>query len=159
MRNSRLLFGTLIAAGTFLTVSNAYAVPCKGYGAGKSAKAVMVHKAKDGSQILLVGSTRIQAFETPDNYPADKSWQNCSGLWTLAADKKSGSGSGHCYAVDADGDQHVVRWEGTHEGGTWADVSGTGKYADSNAGKGTWSPSRSYGDGLKVFPFEGECDN
>ncbi len=125
----------------------------EGVSARKSAKPVIIHKVKDGATTMLVRSTGSSTTTSPAQ---SARWQHCVGLWTLNADK-SGSGSGNCYSLDGDGDQWTVSWEGTNAGGTWAQVSGTGKYANRTGAKGNWKPGTRFADGMGLTLWDGDC--
>ncbi|MEM7171512.1 MAG: hypothetical protein AAF530_15185, partial [Pseudomonadota bacterium] len=62
-----------------------------------------------------------------------------------------------CFLMDGDGDQWIQSWEGDDAGGTWAHVSGTGKYAGMENSKGTWTRGARYGDELSVTSWKGTC--
>jgi enoyl-CoA hydratase len=66
-------------------------------------------------------------------------------------------GAGSCFSLDGDGDQWVTSWEGVNSGGTWANVSGTGKFAGWQNSKGTWTYGARYGDGLRLTLWKGTC--
>jgi hypothetical protein len=48
-------------------------------------------------------------------------------------------------------------WEGTNAGGTWAQVSGTGKYANRTGAKGNWKPGTRFADGMGLTLWDGDC--
>ncbi len=105
---------------------------------------------------MLVRSTGSNTMISAPGLTGDTSWQQCAGFWTVSADE-SGSGAGSCFTMDGDGDQWVLSWQGDDSGGTWAHVSGTGKYASWQNSKGTWTRGPSYGDGLQVILWKGTC--
>ncbi len=92
---------------------------------------------------------------------AATAWQHCNGVWTVKADK-SGSGFGSCYTVTPAGDRRAVSWEGSNaagkpSSGTWAQVTGTGKYANWQDTKGTWKSGARFADGIRLGNWEGTC--
>jgi hypothetical protein len=116
----------------------------------------IIHKADDGAVTMLIRSTGATTIISPAEQTGGASWQHCVGLWTVNADK-SGGGAGNCYSVDADGDQWIISWEGGNEGGKWAYVSGTGKYAGRSGNEGGWRPGARFGDGLRLTLWDGTC--
>ena len=151
MKRSIYGFGLALAGG--LAANGAAAEPCEGVNARRAADPVVVHQGRDGSVTMLISSTGSSTTTRPVTAVR---WQKCSGLWTIDADK-TGSGSGHCYSVDGDGDQWVISWEGGDDGGTWAHQRGTGKYANLSAAKGTWEYGERYPDGLRLTTWSGDC--
>ena len=147
---------SMIAAGALLAASGAQAAECKGVGARNYAEPLIIHKAEDGATTMLIRSTGTSTITSPADMTGGASWQHCVGLWTVHADK-SGSGSGNCYSLDADGDHWTISWEGTNAGGSWAYESGTGKYAGRLDNKGTWTPGTRFGDGTRLTLWDGIC--
>ena len=143
-----------VAAVAVLAASGAWAAQCEGVGARKYSEPVIIQKAEDGATTMLIRSTGTNTILNPAQI-AGTMWQHCTGFWTVNADK-SGSGSGNCYSLDADGDQWIVSWQGDNAGGTWAHVSGTGKYANQNGG-GNWKYGARFADGIGLTPWDGSC--
>jgi hypothetical protein len=143
-----------LTAAAMLATSGAWAAQCEGIGARKSGKPVIIQKADDGAMTMLITSTGTNTILNPAEI-AGAAWQHCSGFWTVNADK-SGSGSGNCYSLDADGDQWIVSWQGSNAGGTWAHESGTGKFANQNGG-GNWAYGAKFADGVGLTPWDGTC--
>ena len=153
---TRLTLGCAIALATTLAASGAAAAECEGVGARKYDEPEILRKADDGSTTMLVRSTGSNTMISAPGMTGDTSWQQCSGFWTVNADE-SGSGAGSCFTIDGDGDQWILAWQGDNSGGTWAHVSGTGKFAGWQNSKGSWSRGASYGDGLRVVFWKGTC--
>jgi hypothetical protein len=152
----KLTFCSGIAVAAVLAASGAEAAQCEGIGARKSAAPVIIHKAEDGAMTMLIRSTGTNTIISPAEMTGGANWQHCVGFWTVNADKSS-AGAGNCYALDAAGDQWITSWEGGNGGGTWAHVSGTGKYAArSNAG-GNWKPGARFADGMRLTLWDGTC--
>jgi hypothetical protein len=149
-----LVIGATVVA---FTSHEAVAEKCSGYVSMKREPSVEIMKKADGSQVLRVLSSRILNMKEPKDYPLDGAYGTCAGLWTVAADGKSGSGAGECYYVDRDGDTMGFAWEGTNTGGTWKVQWGTGKYKNTS-NSGTWKPDTArYSDGWAWQSWEGEC--
>jgi len=150
-----LTFCAAAALAAVLAAGVSEAAQCAGVGARSYAEPVIIHKADDGAVVMLLRSTGTTTATSPAEMAGGVSWQHCVGLWTVNADK-SGSGSGNCYTLDPDGDQWTISWEGGNAGGNWAQVSGTGKYADRVA-SGTWKPGARFADGQRITLWEGSC--
>ena len=150
---------SLTGAAVIVTfgIQDAMAVRCSGYITVKGEPSVEIIKKADGSVVSFIMSHRIRNVKEPANDPSDGAHGTCVGLWTLAPDGKSGSGAGHCYYVDREGDSWAVSWEGDNTGGTWDREWGMGKYKD-GTGTGTWEPSSPrYSDGFRLTPWKGDC--
>ena len=125
MRNTHILAG--IVSAVILAASGiAHAGSCEGINARKYEKPIAVHKSSDKSVTYLLQSTGVTSRKVASGQTQDASYQTCSGLWTVNADK-SGFGAGSCYTVDPDGDYRITSWEGKKaagksatSGGTWA---------------------------------------
>lgn len=154
MRKFTCLVGSVMV-GALVAASSAQAATCEGVSARKYEKPMLVFKGKDKSKVYRIQSTGVTLRK---GALGDGSWQHCGGLWTVNADK-SGSGSGHCYTIDPDGDQRTLTWTGDKKGGTWKRVSGTGKYAAGGPVKGTWGPGSKFPDGMRIGHWAGECND
>ena len=146
-------FAPAIAVAAVLAAGGAEASQCSGISPRVYADPVVVHEAEDGAKTLLIRSTGTTIQMSPG--AGETRWQHCVGLWRLEADK-TGSGSGNCYSIDADGDQWTISWEGASGSGTWEHVSGTGKYADMTA-NGTWESGARFADDTRLTLWEGVC--
>lgn len=143
----------LALVATF-TANSADAAKCEGHNGRTYAAPIILSEGEDGAKTMLINSTGTQTHTSP---AVSTNWQHCIGFWTVNADK-SGSGAGSCYSLDADGDQWIQAWEGTNDGGTWAHLSGTGKYAAwTSASKGNWNYGKRYADGTAITTWDGNC--
>lgn len=157
---------TCLAAAALLTVSsNVHAAACEGVNIRKYEKPVAVHKGTDKSVTYLLKSTGISSRETGAGAPQDGSFQHCTGLWTVNADK-SGSGFGSCNTVDKNGDYRTTSWEGSKgagkgqkAAGTWTRLNGTGKYQGGHMSKGTWKSASRFAEGFRIGNWTGDCSN
>lgn len=154
--NKTVCFVSVIAMGTVFGTGAALAEKCSGYAAVKSDAPDIVLKAEDGAQTMYISNSRILTVKEPANSAFDGAWGKCTGILKVAADGKSGTGSGVCYTVDRDGDYTTVTWEG-FTGGTWETIGGTGKFEKSVGDAGTWTGMPPLANGWNVSPFEGDC--
>ena len=146
------------AVAMMAATSSVHAGQCEGFSSRKYEKPVVIKKSKDGSKVLHISSTGVTNQTAPSK---NTSWQHCTGFWNLNADK-SGSGSGNCLAMDTNGDQRILLWEGSaakgkKSSGTWKKISGTGKYASGGQVKGTWKSGLRFADGHRITDWTGEC--
>ncbi len=154
---TKLTLCCAVAMAAALAASGAAAEECEGIGAGKYAEPVILIEAVDGATTMLVRNTGSFTVTGTTGMTDDTFWQQCAGFWTVNADKSS-SGAGNCFTLNGDGDKWVTSWEGDNSGGTWANVSGTGKFAGWQNSKGTWTYGTRYGDGLRLTLWKGTCD-
>ena len=150
------LTASAIAVIMLALSGNAYAASCEGTNTRKYEKPIAVHKGKDNSVTYLLKSTGVSTRKTATGAEQGGSFQHCTGLWTVNADK-SGSGSGNCYTVDKNGDYRVTSWEGSKAagkgqkaGGTWSRLGGTGKYTGDHMSKGTWTSGLRFAEGFRI---------
>lgn len=152
----KLQFLPAIAVVAAFAASSAQGAQCEGVGVRTYPEPVIIHKAEDGTTTMLLRSTGTTTITSPTEMTGGASWQHCVGLWTVNPDK-SGSGSGNCYSVDAEGDHWTISWEGDNAGGTWAFVNGTGKYAGRSDNKGTWKPGARFAGNMRLTLWDGTC--
>jgi hypothetical protein len=153
---TRLTLSFAVAMAAALAASGAAAEECEGIGASECAEPVILKEADDGATTMLIRSTGSYTMIGTTGMTGDTFWQQCAGFWTVNADKSSSS-AGSCFSLDGDGDQWITSWEGVNSGGTWANVSGTGKFAGWQNSKGTWTYGARYGDGLRLTLWKGTC--
>jgi hypothetical protein len=155
MKNA-MSIASVVASSMLMVSAGVDAKDCDGVFARQYEKPIPVHKGADGSQTYHVRSTGASIRRTAEGTPLNSTWQHCTGLWTVNADK-SGSGSGNCYSVDEDGDRWVIAWAGDNAGGTWEGVLGTGKHANNVSDNGTWRRDKKFANGMRTGIWEGEC--
>ncbi len=85
--------------------------------------------------------------------------QNCMNAAVLNADGSAAGASGHCTAMDGDGDTWSLWWrgEGEGEGSAWQIIGGTGKFAGMTGG-GTTTTLHQAADGRTVITWQGTWD-
>lgn len=110
--------------------------------------------------VSLAGGRTLQRavssgfFLTDDpNSPLDQNAATCIGATVMSASGEPGVGSGHCEAVDKDGDVWTLWWRNDANGGPWGMMNGTGKFEGMEGG-GTWAIGPQWPDGRGINTWE-----
>jgi hypothetical protein len=111
------------------------------------------NKLSDDRRIDQETNTGYLTTAQPDN-PLNMNTQTCTGTTVTSADGKTGTGSGYCASVDADGDVTWMWFRGDLNAGTWGFLDGTGKFKGIEGG-GTWKTKQRSADGRLINTWEG----
>ena len=146
----------VVVAATALTLpASVFAGECSGVNARYFEDAVALHEVEDGPTTYFVRSTG----GSTQTVPADKvsaRCQHCVGFFVAHPDGPP-TGTGNCYAIDADGDIDVATWDVGGGETTWETVRGTGKFEARIGSSGTGSQGARFGDGLGLVEWSGTC--
>jgi len=86
--------------------------------------------------------------------PLNESATTCYGATVMSAGGEPVAGSGHCEAIDKDGDVWMLWWRNDAHGGPWGYMNGTGKFEGIEGG-GTWAEGPQWPDGRGINTWEG----
>ena len=106
----------------------------------------------DGTTLVRVVQSGM-VFADDSSSPLDRSATTCSGSMVMDASGAATVISGHCDAVDADGDVWTIWYAGNQDGGKWGYMGGTGKFATIK-GSGTFSAESEWADGRGINAWE-----
>jgi hypothetical protein len=124
-----------------------------------SAKGKFTFSASSESVSLPGGRTLQRAVSngfilTDDpSSPLDQSAATCYGATIVSASGEPGAGSGHCEAIDKDGDVWMLWFRNDAHGGPWGYINGTGKFEGIEGG-GTWAEGPQWPDGRGINTWE-----
>lgn len=85
--------------------------------------------------------------------PLNESAATCIGATIVSASGEPGVGSGHCEAIDKDGDVWMLWYRNDADGGPWGMMNGTGKFEGIEGG-GTWAIGPQWPDGRGINTWE-----
>ncbi|HYN23126.1 MAG TPA: hypothetical protein VE078_19360 [Thermoanaerobaculia bacterium] len=124
-----------------------------------SAKGKFTFSASSESVSLPGGRTLQRAVSngiilTDDpSSPLNESATTCIGATVVSASGEPVAGSGHCEAIDKDGDVWMLWWRNDAHGGPWGYINGTGKFEGIEGG-GTWAEGPQWPDGRGINTWE-----
>jgi hypothetical protein len=107
----------------------------------------------DGQALTRVIQSGMVFADDPASL-LDRSATTCSGSMVMDASGRATVVSGHCDAVDGDGDVWTLWYSGNQDGGDWGYMGGTGKFEGIEGG-GTFSAEVQWGDGRGINSWEG----
>ncbi len=108
----------------------------------------------DGHVLMRVVQSGM-VFADDSSSPLNRSATTCSASMVLDASTEAIVVSGHCDAVDADGDVWTIWYAGDQQGGDWGYMGGTGKFEGIKGG-GTFSAESEWSDGRGINSWEGK---
>lgn len=107
----------------------------------------------DGRTLQRAVSNGFLLTDDP-NSPLNQNAATCIGTTVMSATGEPVVGSGHCDAVDNDGDVWTLWWRNDAKGGPWGMMNGTGKFEGMEGG-GTWAIGPQWPDGRGINTWEG----
>ena len=125
-----------------------------------SAKGKFTFTRLSSESVSLPGGRTLQrvvdsGFTLTDDpsSPLDQSALTCTGAVVVSTSGEPGAGSGHCEAIDEDGDMWMLWFRNDNHGGPWGYIIGTGKFEGIEGG-GTWAEGPQWPDGRGINTWE-----
>ena len=125
-----------------------------------SAKGKFTFTRMSSESVSLPGGRTLQrvvdnGFTLTDDPSSalNQSALTCIGATIVSASGEPGAGSGHCEAIDKDGDVWMLWFRNDGDGGPWGYINGTGKFEGIEGG-GTWAVGPQWPDGRGINSWE-----